>query len=73
MSATKPSGAGEIPAAASSSPSAERLAIATLAPSPARAAAIARPIPRLAPITRAVRPSEPQIHPGLTLDQAGSR
>ena len=49
--------------AASSSRSRERLAIATRAPSRASAAAIARPIPRLAPITSATRPSSPSPCP----------
>ena len=60
MSATKGVGAAMISAAASSIRSRERLAIATWAPSRAREAAIARPSPRLAPITRAVRLPSPK-------------
>ena len=59
-SATNGVAASPISAAASSSFSRERLAIATRAPSRASAAAIARPIPRLAPITSATRPSSPR-------------
>ena len=60
LSAAKPVTSPWISAAAASIRSAERLAIATLAPSRASEAAIARPIPLLAPITSAVRPSIPR-------------
>ena len=54
--------ASPISAAASSSRSCERLAIATRAPSRASAAAIPRPIPWLAPITSADFALDPKIH-----------
>ncbi len=59
MSATNGVAPGPISAAAASSRSSDRLAIATRAPSRASAAAIALPIPLLAPITSATFPSKP--------------
>ena len=64
---------GSIAAAASSIRSRERLAIATRQPSRASAAAIARPIPRLAPITSAVRPSSPRSMPSACLNDLAMR
>ncbi len=60
MSASNAVVSPSISFAAASTRSRERLAIATLTPSRASAAAIPRPIPLLAPITSAVFPSIPR-------------
>ena len=67
MSATNGRTSPSISAAARSSVSAVRLAIATLAPSRASAVAIPRPMPLLAPSTSATASFDPQIHDPVKL------
>src|SRR5579884_4032804 len=59
--------AARISSSSSSSPPWVRATAMTWAPAPARARAAARPMPRLAPVTRAILPSS-----GLVSDMAGS-